>query len=57
MKARRVALVCAAACAIYVVALIATVPAAWIARTLERASAHKLSKTAGGPGEDLAPRA
>jgi len=42
MKARRVALVCAAACAIYVVALIATVPAAWIARTLERASAHKL---------------
>jgi hypothetical protein len=42
MKARRVALVCAAAGAIYLIALIATVPVAWIAGAVERASAHKL---------------
>jgi len=42
VSARRVAVVCAVAGAIYVIALIATVPAAWIARAVERASAHKL---------------
>ncbi len=42
MKARRIALVCAAAVAIYAIALAAMVPAAWIARAVERASAQKL---------------
>jgi len=42
VKGRRAALVFAAAGAMYAIVLIATAPAAWIARTVERASAHKL---------------
>lgn len=42
MISRRVAVYCVVGAVVYLAALIATAPASWVSRALERASAHKL---------------